>query len=92
MTDTGILTLRISKQLKQQLELLAQGTKRTKTYHAAAALEEYVARQSWQVAAIQEGLTAAEQGRLIAHEDAGKWIASLGGKRPRARPAVKPSR
>lgn len=89
MTDTGMLTLRISKQLKQQLDLLAKGTKRTKTYHAAAALEEYVERQAWQVEAIQQGIAAADQGRLIAHEEVGEWIASLGRKHPKARPAVK---
>ena len=92
MSSTEMITLRISKQIKQQLELLAQGTKRTKTYHATAALEEYVTRQSWQVEAIQQGIAAADQGRLIAHEEVGEWIASLGSKRPKARPAVKPRR
>ncbi len=89
MTNTEMITLRIPRQLKQQLERLAKGTRRTKTFHAATALEEYVARQSWQIEAIQEGIEAADQGRLIPHEDVGEWIASLGNKRPKARPSVK---
>lgn len=86
MSATEIVTIRLSKELKAQLERLATATDRTRSHHAIAAIEEYVTRESWQIEAIEEGIAAADRGELVAHEDVGKWIASLGSKRPKTRP------
>lgn len=87
MSSSEVITVRIDKALKDRLDRLADATDRSRSHHAIAAIEEYVAREAWQIEAIREGVAAADRGDLVAHEDVGKWIASLGGKRRKARPS-----
>ena len=44
------------------------------------AIEEFVAVQEWQVEAIKEGMTDAEEGRIASHEDALKVLKKWGKK------------
>jgi predicted transcriptional regulator len=34
--------------------------------------------QTWQLAAIDEGVKAADEGRVVAHEDVAAWVRSWG--------------
>jgi RHH-type transcriptional regulator, rel operon repressor / antitoxin RelB len=77
MKKPALLSIRVSQDLADRLEKLAQATERSKSYLAAQAIEEFVALQDWQVKAIKDGVAAAEQGELVSHEEAlaalGKW-------------------
>ncbi|MEM8119979.1 CopG family ribbon-helix-helix protein, partial [Morganella morganii] len=42
-------------------------THRDRPYHLRQALAQYLERQQWQVAAIDEGLADANAGRLLEH-------------------------
>jgi predicted transcriptional regulator len=45
--------------------------------------------QEWQIAAIKEGIAAADRGDLVPHEDIRAWAATLGSKRKLARRRAK---
>lgn len=89
MPATETMTIRLSAELKRRLEKLAEGTERTKSHHAAAAIEDYVARNAWQIEAIHEGIAAADAGRLVDDGDVGGWIRSLAADKPLPRPRAK---
>jgi predicted transcriptional regulator len=40
--------------------------------------DKLLAVQEWQLAAIEEGIAAAERGDLIPHKDVQAWVESLG--------------
>jgi predicted transcriptional regulator len=78
MTDSTTLTVRLTPEVKQRLESVAQRVRRSKSNLAAEAIEEFLTVQEWQIAAIEEGIQAAERGDLIPHEDVQAWTESLG--------------
>jgi predicted transcriptional regulator len=56
------LTVRVSPEIAYRLKKLADATKRSRSFLAAEAIEEYLTVQEWQVEAINEGLAAAVRG------------------------------
>lgn len=75
MAKSEAMSLRLSQETKQQLELLAEATGRKKTALAAEALDKYVKTEAWQIEAIQKGLKQAEDNKFVSHEDVkAKWL------------------
>ena len=70
MKKASLLSVRVTEELAGRLENLARALDRSKSYLAAQAIEEFVALQEWQVEAIQEGITAVEQGEVVDHAEA----------------------
>ena len=89
MTDSTTLTVRLAPQVKRRLESVALRVRRSKSFLAAEAIEEFVAVQEWQIAAINEGIAAADHGDLIPHEQVRRWAASFGSNRKPPRPRAK---
>ena len=56
------LTVRVAPEIARRLRNLAEATKRSKSFLAAEAIEEYLATQEWQVQAITAGIEQAERG------------------------------
>ena len=56
MTESTTLTVRLDKSVKKRLEAAAARVRRSKSFVAAEAIEEYLAIQEWQVAAIKKGI------------------------------------
>jgi predicted transcriptional regulator len=75
MTTTTI-SVRLPKELAEQLASLAQSTKRTKSFCAVEAIKNYLRQEAWQIEAIEEGLQSADAGRMINHEDVKNWVTS----------------
>lgn len=69
MAESATITIRLPAKTKAKLEKLAQLSRRTKSWHAAEALEAYVAYQMPIVEKIAQGLASARAGRLIPHAD-----------------------
>ena len=88
MAKTTTLTVRVDQSTKEQLEAAAKDSKRSKSFLAAAAIEEYLAVQEWQKARIHEALSSVERGEVIAHRDVMTWIDSWGidNERPKPKP------
>jgi len=70
MSESMLLSARVSPDLAQRLAALASTTRRSKSFLAAQAIEEFVNVQEWQVAAIQEGLAAVDRGEVVSHSQA----------------------
>lgn len=68
-TEKELVSFRFQKALKQKLAQLAEATGRSQTFLAEEAIAQYCDLHNWQVEAIHEGLKAAEDGRLVAHEE-----------------------
>ena len=76
----NVISLRISDSTKSQLDQLAGSTKRSRSFLAAEALDEYLARNIWQVAAIDEAVLEADKGVFVSNEAVTKWLQSWGTK------------
>ena len=72
------MTIRVPDEVRDELEALAKMTGRTRSWLAAEAINEYLERERWQVAQIQEGLAAADAGDFADPEEVatvfGKWM------------------
>ena len=60
--STSVLTVRVEGSIAKRLAKLAGATRRSKSYLAAEAIDEYLATQEWQVEAIKKGLAEASRG------------------------------
>lgn len=70
MSETTLISARVSPELAERLAALAQSTHRSKSYLAAQAIEEFVNVQEWHVEAIKEGIAAVERGDVKSHDHA----------------------
>ena len=77
MKKQTLVSVRLSEPVAERLENLAHATNCSKSFLAAQAIEEFLALQEWQVAAIKEGIDAADRGELVSHDEAvaelGRW-------------------
>ena len=62
-------SLRLPKGTKERLQKLADATGRTKAFLAQDAIERYLELESWQIKAIQEGLKAVDEGKIVSLEN-----------------------
>ena len=60
-----VTTIRLSDDLRQRVDSLVDSTGRSMNYHIQRAVEEYVERQSWQIATVQRALEHARAGQGI---------------------------
>ena len=62
-------SLRLPKGTKERLQQLADATGRTKAFLAQDAIEKYLDLEAWQIASIQEGIKAADEGQVVSYKD-----------------------
>src|SRR3990167_9260225 len=74
------LSVRIQSEARDQLDLLANATGRTKSFLAAEAIEYYLSVQAWQVKAIEKSLKKAnsKKSKFIGHQEVSDWLNSWG--------------
>jgi RHH-type transcriptional regulator, rel operon repressor / antitoxin RelB len=89
MAASTTLTVRVTPQVKRRLESVALRVRRSKSFLAAEAIEEFLAVQEWQIGAVKEGVAAADRGDLVPHEDVRAWAASFGSRRKLPRPRAR---
>lgn len=77
-TDTHPISVRVSTETRERLEALARATERSRSWHIEKALAEYLDVQAWQVAHIEAGMTALDEGRTVAHDEVRDWLSSWG--------------
>ena len=63
------MSMRLPTELANQLGALAEATGRTKSFLAVRAIQDFVAREAWQVAEIQKGLVEADSGDFATDEE-----------------------
>ena len=87
MRETGTLTIRLPKAYLEKLSAVAARTGRSKSSLAGEALAAYLGLQEWQVAAISEGVEAADAGATpVEHSDVASWLRSWGTEDEMPRP------
>ena len=62
-------SLRLPKGTKDRLQELADATGRTKAFLAQDAIERYLELESWQIQAIQEGVNAVDDGKIVSYKE-----------------------
>lgn len=64
-----VVTIRISDESKDRLERLCHVTKRSKSFIAGEAIQEFMDKKLWMMEALEEGLQDLEAGETLAHEE-----------------------
>lgn len=77
-SKTAPVSVRLESALNDQVAAIAAALDRPKSWVIEQAVREFVAVQQWQLAAIDEGIAAADAGRFVAHEDVVAWVESWG--------------
>jgi len=63
------MSMRLPEELAKQLVALAEATGRTKSFLAVQAIQDFVAREAWQVAETKKGLAEADAGDFATDEE-----------------------
>ncbi len=74
------LSVRISPEIRNQLEELSDATGRTKSFLAVKAIEDYLAVHVWQVNAIKNAIKKADskEAKFIEHQKVVNWVDNWG--------------
>ena len=73
---TRVLTIRIDEDTKERLGKLAEATDRTQSFLAAEAIRSFLDLNEWHIQAIHDGISDADQGRFVEHDQVVSWIES----------------
>jgi predicted transcriptional regulator len=74
MADTARVIVDLDRAMERRLEDLALRSGRSAGALAAAAIEQYVEVHDAFVAAVQEGIAAADRGELVSHDEIESWL------------------
>jgi len=66
--QTAPITVRVPESMRAQFDALAKSTGRTRQYHASEALREYIEREAWQIALIEDRVRKADTGEFATEE------------------------
>lgn len=72
------VSIRLDPGLNDRVAAIATALDRPKSWVIEQAVQDFVALQEWQLAAIDEGIRAADAGRVVSHEDVASWVRSWG--------------
>jgi len=70
------VSVRLQPDLNDRVAAIATALDRSKSWVIEQAIKDYVELEDWRRAAIEEGLRAADEGRVVAHEDVVAWVRS----------------
>lgn len=65
----SVLSVRVTEEIEQQLNALAKSTGRSKSWLAGQAMQDYLSRESWQVAEIEQAIIEADAGDFASDEE-----------------------
>lgn len=83
---SSVLSVRIDKKTKKDLEALAKHARRSKSFLAAEAITAFVEAERWQLAEIERSRDELDRGKSVANADVAAWLRSWGKKRERKAP------
>ena len=82
MANRSTVTFHTSPELKARLDVLASRTRRSMSFLANEAVGRYVAEEEDFIRDVEAGIAEADAGQLIEHEDAARYLQSLGTDNP----------
>ena len=65
----SVLSVRLPHEVEQQLGQLAQSTGRTKSWLANQAIQDYLAREAWQITEVEAALRDADAGDFVSEKE-----------------------
>ena len=65
----SVMSVRLPDEVEQQLGQLAQSTGRTKSWLANQAIQDYLAREAWQIAEVEAALREADAGDFVPEKE-----------------------
>jgi len=68
-------TVRLDDDKTRRLDLLAEKLDRPRSYLAAQAIDDYLAREEWQIAEIEAGIAEADRGEFASADDLARVVA-----------------
>lgn len=68
-------TVRLDDEKARKLDQLASRLDRSRSWLAAQAIDDYLAREEWQIAEIEAGLAEADRGDFASPEDLARVVA-----------------
>ncbi len=68
-TMSTVLSVRLNPETKEKLEKIAKSSRRSKSFLAAEAIEEFVRYEAWKIEQIEEGIRQADARMGIPHEE-----------------------
>lgn len=78
----AMMSVRLPDELSQQLEALAAATGRTKSFLAGQAIRDFLEREAWQIAEIEQALREADAGDFASDDEVSalstKWARNAG--------------
>lgn len=77
MSERATVTFHTTPETKARLDRLAGLTRRSKSFLTNEAVERYLAEEEAFVAAVEEGIAEAEDGRVIPHTKAAAYLRSV---------------
>jgi predicted transcriptional regulator len=86
MSKATPVSVWLQTELHDQVAMVAAALDRPKSWVIEQAVRDFVEVQQRQFAAVDEGIRAADAGRLVAHEDVVAWVASWDGPNERPMP------
>jgi predicted transcriptional regulator len=78
MNKISPISVRLDADLNDRVTAIAAALDRSKSWVIEQAVADFVAVQEWQLAAIDEGIKAADTGQVVAHEEVVAWVRSWG--------------
>jgi predicted transcriptional regulator len=70
MAASTTMTIRVRPDVKEKLDRIAAGTRRSKSFLAGEAVAAYVDRELEIMEGVKRGMMDAEAGRVVPHDDA----------------------
>lgn len=74
----SVMSVRLPDEVEQQLGQLAQSTGRTKSWLANQAIQDYLAREAWQIAEVEAALSEADAGDFVPEKGDDGEVQSVG--------------
>ena len=65
----SVMSVRLPDEVEQQLGQLAQSTGRTKSWLANQAIQDYLAREAWQITEVEAALREADAGDCVPEKE-----------------------
>lgn len=65
----SVMSVRLPDEVDQQLGQLAQSTGRTKSWLANQAIQDYLAREAWQISEVEAALSEADAGDFVPEKE-----------------------
>ncbi|MCW2484533.1 ribbon-helix-helix protein, CopG family [Candidatus Symbiopectobacterium sp. NZEC127] len=77
----SVMSVRLNDEVTAQLEALAKATGRTRSFLAGQAIEDYLAREAWQIVEIEQAIKEADADDFISADEMSGLFKQLGSSR-----------